>query len=79
LPLFLRTEAFLFLKGGEPVEMDHPLTPEVRETVSRLMWEMQYGKTSLVGFDGHRRRWNIAGKAITEKEERVEWKIRKTG
>jgi hypothetical protein len=32
--------------------MDHPLTPEVRETVSRLMWEMQYGKTSLVGFDG---------------------------
>ena len=52
LPLFLRTEAFLFLKGGEPVEMDHPLAPEVRETVSRLMREIQFGSLTFTVQDG---------------------------
>ena len=34
------------------MEMDHPLAPEVRETVSRLMREIQFGTLTLTVQDG---------------------------
>ena len=34
------------------MEMDHPLTPEVRETVSRLMREIQFGSLTFTVQDG---------------------------
>ena len=42
----------IFWKGGEAVEMEHPLTSEVSETVSRLMREMQFGYLTLTVQDG---------------------------